>query len=151
MSDTTETLSISNFWSCWKTWRASASNTFWCLLGCSIGDFGTIAFFQFSGIAWPVIAIMVLAIVNGLLTSIALETFILVKRGMKFSESFKTAIGMSMISMIGMESAMNVTDWLLTGGALLTWWAIPIMLAVGFVTPWPYNYWRLKKWGKACH
>jgi hypothetical protein len=25
------------------------------------------------------------------------------------------------------------------------------MLAVGFLTPWPYNYWRLKKFGIACH
>jgi len=25
------------------------------------------------------------------------------------------------------------------------------MLAVGFVTPWPYNYWRIKKFNQACH
>jgi len=25
------------------------------------------------------------------------------------------------------------------------------MLVVGFLTPWPYNYWRLKKYGAACH
>ncbi len=151
MSDTTETLPVSSFWGCRHTWRASAKNTFWCLLGCSIGDFGTIAFFQVTGIGWPVIVIMVLAIVNGLLTSIALETFIMFKNGMSFAESFKTAIGMSMVSMISMEVAMNAADWTLTGGALLTWWVLPIMLAVGFITPWPYNYWRLKKWGKACH
>ena len=24
-------------------------------------------------------------------------------------------------------------------------------LIVGFVTPWPYNYWRLKKFGINCH
>jgi hypothetical protein len=24
------------------------------------------------------------------------------------------------------------------------WWVVPIMLMVGFLTPWPYNYWRLK-------
>ncbi len=94
---------------------------------------------------------MVLAIINGLLTSIALETFILFKNGMNFVESFKTAIGMSMVSMISMEAMMNATDWILTGGAILTWWVLPIMLAAGFITPWPYNYWRLKKWGKACH
>ena len=33
-------------WSCKHTWSRSAKNTFWCLLGCSIGDFGTILFFQ---------------------------------------------------------------------------------------------------------
>jgi hypothetical protein len=58
---------------------------------------------------------------------------------------------MSFISMISMEVAMNITDYVLTGGAMLTWWVVPIMLAVGFVTPWPYNYWRLKKHNQACH
>ena len=140
-----------HFWRCRHTWKRSARNTKWCLIGCSIGDFGTIAFFQFTGIPWPTLAIMSLAIVNGLLTSIALETFILAKDGMDFATAFKTAIGMSMISMIAMEASMNFTDWWLTGGALLTWWVIPIMLLVGFLVPWPYNYWRLKKWGKACH
>ena len=122
----------------------------WCLIGCSIGDFVTIAFFQFSGIEWPVMAIMTLAIINGLITSIILETFILWKQ-MDLSNAFKTAIGMSLISMIAMEAAMNVTDVILTGGAILTWWVIPFMLAAGFVTPLPYNYWRLKALGKACH
>ena len=64
-------------------------------------------------------------------------------------EAFRVAIGMSLISMIGMEAAMNIVDYLLTGGAMLTWWVIPIMLFAGFITPWPYNYWRLKKHGKA--
>ena len=151
MFDATSTTLRSTFWGCTHTWSASAKNTFWCLLGCSIGDFGTIAFFQFSGIAWPVLAIMVLAIINGLITSILLETVIMARAGMALKMAFKTAVGMSMISMISMEAAMNLTDYLLTGGALLTWWAIPLMLLAGFVTPWPYNYWRLKKWGKACH
>ena len=122
----------------------------WCLIGCSIGDFGTIAFFQFSGIAWPVLAIMSLAIFNGLMTSIALETLILTRQ-MGLQLAFKTAIGMSLISMISMEAAMNITDVMLTGGAMLTWWVIPFMLFAGFVTPLPYNYWRLKALGKACH
>ena len=122
----------------------------WCLLGCSIGDFGTIAYFQFMGIAWPVIVIMTLAIINGLITSVLLETFILLRQ-MSFRAAFQTAIGMSMISMISMEAAMNLTDFIVTGGAKLTWWVIPIMLIVGFITPLPYNYWRLKALGKACH
>lgn len=138
-------------WRCRKTWQQSASNTAWCLLGCAIGDLGTIAFFQFTGIPWPVFPIMLLAMVNGILTSIALETLILFRRGMNLRAAFKTAIGMSLISMIAMELAMNLTDIALTGGAILTWWVIPIMLAAGFLAPWPYNYWRLRKWGKACH
>ena len=102
------------------------------------------------GIPWPTLAIMILAMVNGILTSIALETFIL-SRQMTLKLAFRTAIGMSLISMIGMEAAMNLTDYLLTGGAKLTWWVVPIMLTAGFIAPLPYNYWRLKALGKACH
>ena len=138
-------------WSCKHTWNKSAKNTAWCLLGCSIGDFGTILFFQLTKIPFPVLGIMILAIVNGLITSIILETIILIKQNFNFNNAFKTAIGMSFISMISMEVAMNLTDYLLTGGAMLTSWVIPIMLIVGFLTPWPYNYWRLKKFGIDCH
>ena len=138
-------------WSCKHTWSRSAKNTFWCLLGCSIGDFGTILFFQLTKIPFPVLAIMILAIINGIITSIILETIILLKQKFSFKQAFKTAVGMSLISMVSMEIAMNVTDYFLTGGAILTWWVVPIMLAAGFVTPWPYNYWRLKKYNEACH
>ena len=101
-------------------------------------------------IAWPVSLIMTLAIVNGIITSIILETIILSKQ-MLFKLAFKTAIGMSLVSMVSMEAAMNLTDYILTGGAILTWWVIPFMLFAGFITPLPYNYWRLKALGKACH
>ena len=138
-------------WSCKHTWSRSAKNTFWCLLGCSIGDFGTILFFQLTKIPFPVLAIMVLAIINGIITSIILETIILLRQNFSFKLAFKTAVGMSLISMVSMEIAMNATDYFLTGGAILTWWVVPIMLSVGFVTPWPYNYWRLKKFNEACH
>ena len=138
-------------WSCKHTWKQSAKNTVWCLLGCSMGDFGTILFFQITQIPFPVFAIMSLAIINGIITSIILETIILIKQNFIFKNALKTAVGMSLISMISMEAAMNLTDYLLTGGAVLTWWVVPIMLVVGFVTPWPYNYWRLKKYNQACH
>ena len=138
-------------WSCSHTWKRSAKNTAWCLLGCSIGDFGTILFFQLSKIPFPVLGIMTLAIINGLITSIILETVILMRQNFDFRKAFNTAIGMSFISMISMEVAMNLTDYILTGGAILTWWLVPLMLIVGFVTPWPYNYWRLKKFNIACH
>ena len=145
-------MSNKNFhWSCKHTWSRSAKNTSWCLLGCSIGDFGTILFFQLTQIPFPVLVIMTLAIINGIITSIILETIILLKQNFSFKNAFKTAVGMSLISMISMEATMNLTDYLLTGGAMLTWWVVPIMLAVGFVTPWPYNYWRLKKFNQACH
>ena len=148
MSVLTDTFSIN--WRCRHTWRRSSKNTLWCLLGCSIGDLGTIAFFQYTGIPWSTLAIMSLAILNGLLTSIALETVIL-SRQMALKAAFQTAIGMSLISMISMEAAMNLVDVWLAGGAKLTWWVIPFMLLAGFITPLPYNYWRLKALGKACH
>ena len=138
-------------WNCKNTWKLSAKNTAWCVLGCAIGDFGTILFFQLSQIPFPVLGIMVLAIINGLITSIILETIILMLQNFSLSNALKTAAGMSLISMISMEVAMNLTDYILTGGAMLTWWVVPIMLTVGFLTPWPYNYWRLKKYGIACH
>ena len=142
---------INFHWSCKHTWKRSAKNTGWCLLGCAIGDLGTILFFQITKIPFPVLGIMTLAIINGLITSIILETIILLRQNLDFSKAFKTALGMSFISMLSMEIAMNVTDVILTGGAILNWWVVPIMLIAGFLTPWPYNYWRLKKYNIACH
>ena len=144
------TLTLNISWNVISTWKQASKNTLWCLLGCSIGDFGTIFFFQVTKIAFPMLGIMILAIINGLITSIMLETFIL-SRQMALNLAFKTAIGMSLISMISMEVAMNLTDVLLTGGAMLVWWAIPFMLLVGFLTPLPYNYWRLQALNKSCH
>ena len=137
-------------WKCKHTWRRSAKNTMWCLLGCSIGDFGTILYFQLNAINWPTLSIMILAIINGLITSIILETIIL-SRQMTIKIAFQTALTMSFISMLAMEIAMNSVDWLILGEAKLVWWIVPIMLFVGFLTPWPYNYYRLKKYNIACH
>ena len=138
-------------WHCTATWNKSAKNTAWCLLGCSIGDFGTIFFFQITKIPFPVLSIMILAIINGLTTSIILETLILLRQKFSFDNALKTALGMSFISMISMEIVMNLTDYYLTGGAVLNFWVIPIMLLAGFLTAWPYNYWRLKKHNQTCH
>ncbi|MBT7695426.1 MAG: DUF4396 domain-containing protein, partial [Cryomorphaceae bacterium] len=121
-------------WSCKHTWKRSAKNTMWCVIGCSIGDFGTILFFQLTQTPFPLMGIMILAIINGLITSIVLETFILIRQNFSFIGAIKTASGMSLISMLSMEVMMNITDYLLTGGAILTWWVIPIMLIVGFLT-----------------
>ncbi|MEE3318246.1 MAG: DUF4396 domain-containing protein [Candidatus Thermoplasmatota archaeon] len=139
-------------WGDGDVWRKSANNTKWCLIGCSIGDFGTIAAFQFvfTDSGWSPMMIMALAMFNGIMTSIALETVILSAQ-MALNEAFRVAIGMSLISMLSMEAAMNIVDLVLTGGAKLTWWVIVPMLVAGFLTPWPYNYWRLKKYDAACH
>ena len=103
-------------WKCKHTWRRSSKNTLWCLLGCSIGDFGTILYFQLNAINWPTLSIMILAIINGLITSIILETIIL-SRQMTIKIAFQTALTMSFISMISMEIAMNSVDWLILGEA----------------------------------
>ena len=137
-------------WTCRHTWPRASKNTLWCLTGCSIGDWGTILYFQLTEIPWPTFWIMLLAIVNGILTSITLETIVL-SRQMAFKTAFRTAIGMSLISMLAMEIAMNVVDVALTGGAVLTLWVIPVMFTAGFFAAVPYNYWRLKALGKACH
>ena len=144
-----ETIKIN--WNCRHTWKKSSKNTAWCLLGCSIGDFGTILFFQLSGILFPILGIMILAIINGLITSIILETVILIRQNFSINNAIKTAFGMSFISMISMEIAMNLTDYIITGGAVLNWYVIPVMLFVGFITPLPYNYYKLKKYNISCH
>ena len=122
----------------------------WCLLGCSIGDFGTILFFQYSSYTLATEYIMLLAIINGILTSIALETFIL-SLSEPLKSAFKTAVGMSLISMISMEIAMNLVDVIITGGAMINIYVIFPMLLAGFITPLPYNYYRIKKYNKSCH
>ena len=130
-------------------WGRSARNTFWCLAGCSAGDFGTIAFAEWRGIEMSMQLLMGLAMLNGILTSIALETLILLKQ-MDFGKALRTALGMSLISMLAMELAMNLVDYYGNGGNLgISIWMLPALFA-GFLTAWPYNYWRLERLGKSC-
>ncbi|HJM24381.1 MAG TPA: DUF4396 domain-containing protein [Candidatus Thalassarchaeaceae archaeon] len=146
-------------WSDRSVWRRAANNTKWCLVGCAIGEFGTLAYYSYSGITadlelysrtWYFFAI--LPLINGLATSVMLETFLLIRGQMDFRSALSTALGMSFISMLMMEISMEFTDLLFTKGELgLNYAAVPLMLIVGFLTPWPYNYWRLKKYGMACH
>ena len=111
----------------------------------------TVLFFQNINHSWSTAAVFALAMFNGLLASVVLETCILRRGGMLWHRAFKTAMGMSFISMLAMETAMNLTDFAVTGEARLTLVSVPLMLIAGFITPWPYNYWRLKKHGRACH
>ena len=137
-------------WTCLDTWKRSSKNTLWCLLGCSLGDFGTIYYFQITDHTYNTVQIMSLAMVNGILTSILLETLILVKQ-MTIRLALKTALKMSFLSMLAMELAMNLVDFLIVGEAKLTIVSIPFMLIAGFLTPLPYNYHRLKVYGHTCH
>lgn len=63
---------------------------------------------------------------------------------------------MSMVSMLAMELAENGVELALTGGDLACSQAafaaaLPPALLAGFLVPLPYNYWMLKRWGRACH
>jgi len=146
-------------WGDTSVWKQSAHNTKWCLLGCSIGEFATLGAYSVFSIGASVVTgspmyylLLILPLINGLITSVMLETGILMRGQMDFSNALQTALGMSFISMLMMEIAMEITDLLFTGGELgMNPIAIPFMLVVGFLTPWPFNYWRLKKLGKACH
>ena len=133
----------------------SAKNTFGCLVGCAIGDLGAIFCFQSyfvpDGIPrdlWSLV--WMVAMVSGIVTSIILETFILWKQ-LGAKEAFRTAIGMSLISMILMEAAMNLADYGMMGEPAITLAILPFTLGAGFLAAWPYNFWRLKKYGKCCH
>ena len=148
---------VDGFWSDKPKWKRASFNTLNCLIGCSIGDFGMIIFLQAyypeTSMMWQ----MVLAIIAGLTTSILLETMILKYReGFDFMLALKTAFGMSFISMVGMEIAMNTTDFMITGGKAafedpMYWTALIIAMIAGFLAPLPYNYYRLKKFNQACH
>ena len=135
--------------------KRSAKNTAWCLFGCAIGDLGTILVFQLSyaplGIPsnlW--LMVWGLAMCMGIITSIILETVILWKQ-LGGKRAFRTAVGMSLISMVLMELAMNLADFGMMGEPAITLKVLPITLGAGFLAAWPYNYWRLRKFGKCCH
>ena len=136
-------------WQNRMNWNRSARNTLWCLVGCAAGDFGTIAFVEWRGIEMSLQALMGLAMLNGILTSILLETLILLRQ-MDFGKALRTATGMSLVSMVAMELAMNAVDYFGNGGSLgVSVWMVPALLA-GFLAAWPYNYWRLERHGRSC-
>jgi cation transport ATPase len=147
----------SGFWNDIPKWKRASFNTLNCLIGCSIGDFGMIIFLQAYYPETSLMLQMILAIIAGLCTSIALETTIMkVRESFTLIEAFKVALSMSFMSMVAMEIAMNITDFLITGGEAafqdpLYWGAFGIAAIAGFITPLPYNYYKLKKHNKACH
>lgn len=148
---------VSSFWGDADKWKRASFNTLNCLIGCSIGDFGTVIFLQAYYPHTPMLTQMLLATITGLCTSVMLETIILkVREGFDLRNAFSTAISMSFISMVTMEIAMNISDFMVTGGkaAFNTpqyWMAFGIASVAGFLAPLPYNYYKLKKYNKACH
>jgi len=147
----------SAFWRDRGTWWRASKNTLNCLIGCSVGDFGMLFYLQFYHPDMPLMWVMALAMTAGLITSVLFEAAILkTTEGFAWPDAFKVAFSMSFISMLGMELAANTTDVLLTGGTASPsepwfWVALAISLGVGFLAPLPYNYFKLRKHGKACH
>jgi cation transport ATPase len=146
-----------SFWSDRKLWKRASFNTLSCLLGCSIGDFLMIIYLQVYHPGTPMWLQMLLAVVAGLVTSIALETALMrFREKFNWTAAFKMAISMSFLSMVAMEVAMNATDFMITGGkaqlGTISYWLAFMPAAVaGFLTPLPYNYFQLKKHNRACH
>jgi copper chaperone CopZ len=146
-----------SFWFDNRIWMRASLNTLNCLIGCSIGDFAMILFLQKNYPSTSMSAQMILATAAGLATSISMEAVLLkVKEKFRWSLALQTAFSMSFISMVAMELVMNATDFMITGGKAafgnpLYWTALVIALVVGFLAPLPYNYYKLKKFNKACH
>ncbi|ATY61993.1 hypothetical protein A9K55_008843 [Cordyceps militaris] len=146
------------FWASRTTWRRASVNTLRCLVGCTTGDFSAMWLLQTHCPELGMPTIMGLAMAAGISTSMVLETVLLRlgRDGLSWPAAAKTAAGMSLISMVTMELAENVVDYSLTGGAVAFdspafWLAALVSMGAGFLAPLPYNYHRLRKYGKACH
>ena len=152
-----DTIENNNFWADNAVWKRAALNTTNCLIGCSIGDFGTIIFFQSFYPETNVFLSMSIAMLNGLITSVVFEALLLkMREGFGMINAIKVAFGMSFLSMLAMELAENATDYFITQGNIgtnepLFWIALGCALIAGFLVPLPYNYYKLKKFNKACH
>ncbi|KAJ6785257.1 hypothetical protein PWT90_07691 [Aphanocladium album] len=146
------------FWSSKTTWHRASLNTLRCLVGCTTGDFSAMWLLQthYPELGMP--TIMGISMAAGISTSMILETVLLRlgRDGLSWPNAARTAAGMSLISMITMELAENVVDYSLTGGTVAFdspafWLAAAVSMGAGFLAPLPYNYHRLRKYGKACH
>lgn len=147
-----------HFWLDGYNWKRAGYNTLNCLIGCSIGDFGMMIYLQAFHPHISIWLMMALAMAAGLTTSVLFETTLLmIKEKFTFGIALRTAMAMSFISMLAMEFSENMTDYFLTGGGNIPmhdpyyWYAWGVALIVGFLVPLPYNYYKLKKYNRACH
>ncbi|RAL12203.1 DUF4396 domain-containing protein [Aspergillus homomorphus CBS 101889] len=147
-----------SFWTCRASWKRARINTLRCLIGCTVGDFSALWMLQTFAPDLGMSTIMALSMASGITSSIILETFLLWRGADQLSlpMACRTAMGMSMVSMLAMELAENAVDYHLTGGVVNVgdpqfWLAAGVSVGAGYLVPLPYNYWRLKKYGKACH
>ncbi len=157
MAPAEPSVNSTGFWSDRRVWGIASSNTLNCLIGCMIGDFAVLIYIQTYHPHTPMALTMGLAMLGGLITSVLFESCLLKwKEGFAWRTAFTTAFSMSFLSMIGMELAANATDFMLTGGRIpvsdpFYWQALAISLGAGFLAPLPYNYWKFKRHGRACH
>ncbi|KAF2628651.1 hypothetical protein BU25DRAFT_338891 [Macroventuria anomochaeta] len=154
----TLSLSSTQFWSSSPIWKRAGINTLRCLIGCTAGDFSAMWYLQTFHADLGLSTIMALSMASGITTSLLLETALLRlgRDRLSWIAAVKTAAGMSIISMVTMEAAENAVDLHLTGGMVQLdspafWAAALLSVAAGFLAPLPYNYVRLRKYGKACH
>ncbi|KAG0037892.1 hypothetical protein BGZ82_001591 [Podila clonocystis] len=153
-------ISSLQFWSDPSTWKVASTNTFRCLVGCTVGDMGMLFYLQSQHPEMSPGLAMAAAMTSGVLTSITLETVLLRfsrASAMTWQAAFKTATGMSLISMLTMEAVENAVDYHLMGWnnidlySPLFWQAIGWSALAGWSAPLPFNYWNLKRHGKSCH
>ncbi|CAG1977987.1 unnamed protein product [Fusarium graminearum] len=151
-------ITSTEFWSSRAAWKRASVNTTRCLIGCTVGDFSAMWMLQAYYPELSMGIVMPISMASGISTSILLETVMLRvgRDGLTWLTAVRTAIGMSLISMLTMEAAENAVDYYLTGGRVALddpsfWIAALVSVAAGFLAPLPYNYARLRKYGKACH
>ena len=153
---TTPGASSAAFWADAPSWRRAARNTTRCLVGCSVGDLSCLWLLASAAPELGAAPAMAASMACGVATSMALETWVLkVWEGFaSWTTAFSTAANMSLISMLSMEGAENAVSYYATGGDICSehfFAFLPASLAAGFLTPLPYNYFMLRKHGRACH
>ncbi|SPO05180.1 uncharacterized protein DNG_07866 [Cephalotrichum gorgonifer] len=146
------------FWASAPVWRRSSINTLRCLIGCTMGDFSALWFLQAFYPGLGMSTIMAISMASGLTTSMLFETTLLrfSRDKLPWGAAARTAAGMSFISMLTMETVQNILDYHLTGGLVDVsspdfWVAALVSMGAGYLAPLPYNYIRLRRYGKACH
>ena len=153
---TTPGASSAAFWADAPSWRRAARNTTRCLVGCSVGDLSCLWLLASAAPELGAAPAMAASMACGVATSMALETWVLkVWEGFaNWTTAASTAANMSLISMLSMEGAENAVSYYATGGDICSehfFAFLPASLAAGFLTPLPYNYFMLRKHGRACH
>jgi hypothetical protein len=144
------------FWACRHTTRRATVNTARCLVGCTVGDLGTLIALQvYCPSLGPEVTVPI-SCAAGISTSLALESTLLAlgKDKMPARVAVRTAFNMSFISMLAMELAENAVEISLTGGTFesaASFLALVPATAAGFFAAYPYNFYMLRRHGRSCH